>query len=38
MNRSVNYFCENDQFEESNFLNEVLDNPRFDPEFKKLQG
>jgi hypothetical protein len=26
MNRSVNYFAKNDQFEETN-LNEVLDNP-----------
>jgi hypothetical protein len=26
MNRSVNYFAKNDQFEETNFLNEVLDN------------
>lgn len=34
MNRSVNYFAKNDAFEESNFLNEVLDNPDLIPEFK----
>jgi hypothetical protein len=34
MNRSVNYFAKNDQFEETNFLNEVLDNPDLIPEFK----
>jgi hypothetical protein len=31
MNRSVNYFAKNDQFEETNFLNEVLDNPDLIP-------
>jgi hypothetical protein len=31
---SVNYFAKNDQFEETNFLNEVLDNPDLIPEFK----
>jgi hypothetical protein len=34
MNRSVKLFCQNDQFEETNFLNEVLDNPDLIPEFK----
>jgi hypothetical protein len=34
MNRSVNYFAKNDEFEESNFLNEVLTNPDLIPEFK----
>ncbi|WP_459209352.1 nucleoid-associated protein [Aquimarina rhabdastrellae] len=34
MNRSVNYFAKNDEFEESNFLNEVIDNPELIPEFK----
>ena len=34
MNRSVNYFAKNDEFEESNFLNEVIDNPDLIPEFK----
>jgi hypothetical protein len=33
MNRSE-LFCKNDQFEETNFLNEVLDNPDLIPEFK----
>jgi hypothetical protein len=37
MNRSVNYFAKNDQFEETNFLNEVLDNPDLIP-LKKLQS
>jgi hypothetical protein len=37
MNRSVNYFAKNDQFEESNFLNEVLDNPDLIPEFKNYK-
>ncbi|SHJ26433.1 nucleoid-associated protein [Pseudozobellia thermophila] len=34
MNRAVNHFAKNDAFEESNFLNEVIDNPEFIPEFK----
>jgi hypothetical protein len=37
MNRSVNYFAKNDQFEESNFLNEVLVNPELIPEFKNYK-
>ncbi len=37
MNRSVNYFAKNDEFEESNFLNEVLDNPDLIPEFKNYK-
>ncbi|MFC5682928.1 nucleoid-associated protein [Flavobacterium sp. MAHUQ-51] len=37
MNRSVNYFAKNDQFEEQNFLNEVLDNPDLIPEFKNYK-
>jgi len=37
MNRSVNYFAKNDQFEESNFLNEVLENPDLIPEFKNYK-
>ncbi len=37
MNRSVNYFAKNDLFEESNFLNEVLDNPDLIPEFKNYK-
>jgi hypothetical protein len=35
MNRSVNYL-KNDQFEETNFLNEVLD-PDLIPEFKNYK-
>ncbi|MBC7000690.1 nucleoid-associated protein [Cytophaga sp. FL35] len=34
MNRAVNHFAKNDSFEESNFLNEVMENPEFIPEFK----
>ncbi|WP_461532678.1 nucleoid-associated protein [Sinomicrobium sp.] len=34
MNRAVNHFAKNDQFEESGFLNEVMDNPDLIPEFK----
>ncbi|ETN96063.1 hypothetical protein SAMN04487906_0574 [Zhouia amylolytica] len=34
MNRSMNYFAKNDDFEETNFLNEVIDNPDLIPEFK----
>lgn len=37
MNRSVNYFAKNDTFEESNFLNEVIDNPDLLPEFKNYK-
>ncbi|MGB5172071.1 MAG: nucleoid-associated protein [Eudoraea sp.] len=34
MNRAVNHFAKNDAFEESSFLNEVMDNPDLIPEFK----
>ncbi|NER15963.1 nucleoid-associated protein [Spongiivirga citrea] len=34
MNRAVNHFAKNDDFEESSFLNEVIDNPDLIPEFK----
>ena len=34
MNRTVNHFAKNDAFEESSFLNEVIDNPELIPEFK----
>ena len=37
MNRSVNYFAKNDEFEETAFLNEVLDNPDLIPEFKSYK-
>lgn len=34
MNRAVNHFAKNDSFEETNFLNEVMENPELIPEFK----
>ena len=34
MNLAVNHFAKNDAFEESSFLNEVMDNPELIPEFK----
>ena len=34
MNKTVNHFAKNDAFEESNFLNEVMENPELIPEFK----
>jgi len=34
MNRAVNHFAKNDEFEESLFINEVIDNPDLIPEFK----
>lgn len=34
MNRAVNHFAKNNNFEESNFLNEVMENPDLIPEFK----
>lgn len=34
MNKAVNHFAKNDSFEESTFLNEVIDNPDLIPEFK----
>ena len=37
MNRSVNFFAKNDDFEESKFLNEVIDNPDLIPEFKNYK-
>lgn len=37
MNRSVNYFAKNDDFQETNFLNDVLDNPDLIPEFKNYK-
>jgi hypothetical protein len=38
MNRAVNHFAKNDNFEESNFLNEVMDNPDLIPEFKSYKA
>jgi len=37
MNRSVNYFAKNDAFEETNFMNEVLENPDLLPEFRNYK-
>ena len=37
MNRSVIYFAKNYLFEESNFLNEVMDNPDLIPEFRSYK-
>ncbi len=34
MNRAVNHFAKNDQFEETAFVNEVIDNPDLIPEFR----
>lgn len=34
MNRAVNHFAKNDSFQESQFLNEVLENPDLIPEFR----
>ena len=38
VNRAVNHFAKNDTFEESNFLNEVMDNPELIPEFKHYKS
>ncbi|TSE03349.1 nucleoid-associated protein [Aquimarina algiphila] len=38
MNRAVNHFAKNDEFEESAFLNEVIDNPDLVPEFKHYKA
>lgn len=37
MNRAINHFAKNDDFEETKFLNEVLDNPDLIPEFKNYK-
>ena len=37
MNRAINHFAKNDTFEESSFLNEVIDNPDLIPEFKNYK-
>ncbi|MEZ4853647.1 nucleoid-associated protein [Flavobacterium sp.] len=37
MNRAINHFAKNDDFEETNFLNEVMENPEFIPEFKNYK-
>jgi len=37
MNRAINHFAKNDEFEETSFLNEVMENPEFIPEFKNYK-
>jgi hypothetical protein len=37
MNRAINHFAKNDDFEETAFLNEVMENPEFIPEFKNYK-
>ncbi|QLE00095.1 nucleoid-associated protein [Galbibacter sp. BG1] len=37
MNRAVNHFASNDDFEETNFLNAVMENPELIPEFKNYK-
>ncbi len=37
MNRSVDYFAKNDDFDETNFMNSVIDNPDLIPEFKNYK-
>ncbi|WP_127141379.1 nucleoid-associated protein [Flagellimonas marinaquae] len=38
MNRAVNHFAKNDNFEETSFLNEVMENPDLIPEFKHYKA
>lgn len=37
MNRSMDYFAKNDDFEETNFMNSVIDNPDLIPEFQNYK-
>jgi hypothetical protein len=37
MNRAVNHFAKNDNFQESAFINEVIDNPDLIPEFNNYK-
>lgn len=37
MNRAVNHFASNDEFEETAFINEVIDNPDIAAEFKSYK-
>ena len=37
MNRSVDYFAKNNDFEETSFVNEVISNPDLIPEFKNYK-
>lgn len=38
MNRAVNHFAKNDNFEETAFMNEVIDNPDLIPEFQNYKA
>ncbi|HZW78369.1 MAG TPA: nucleoid-associated protein [Flavobacteriaceae bacterium] len=38
LNRAVNHFAKNDTFEESAFINEVIDNPALIPEFQHYKA
>ena len=38
MNRAVNHFAKNDEFEETAFLNDVMDNPDLIPEFRSYKA
>lgn len=38
MNRAVNHFAKNDNFEETSFMNEVMENPDLIPEFKHYKS
>lgn len=38
LNRSVNYFAKNDEFQEDDFINEVIDNPDIQSEFKSYKS
>jgi hypothetical protein len=38
MNRAVNHFAKNDMFEETAFLNDVIENPDLIPEFKSYKA
>ncbi len=38
MNRAVNHFAKNDKFEETAFMNEVIDNPDLLPEFRHYKS
>lgn len=37
MNRAVNHFAKNDSFNESSFMNDVLENPELIPEFRNYK-
>lgn len=38
MNRAVNHFAKNDTFEETAFMNDVIDNPELIPEFRHYKS